>query len=85
MNTDNKAIDDCIESGKSKDALINCLLRSLYYYTSIYHIEYKSCHVAGVRNVMADALSRDRYDVFMSAMPSADIRMTRPCRVLTDF
>ena len=85
MNTDNKAIDCCIDKGSSKDTLINALLRSLYYYTSVYHIEYKSCHVSGVSNVLADALSRDKYDVFMSAMPYADLRMTRPCRVLTDF
>ena len=85
MHTDNKAIDDCIEAGKSKDVWLNCLLRSLYYYSSLYQIEYRSCHVPGISNVLADSLSRDKQDVFRFALPGADHRMTRPCRFTIDF
>ena len=85
INTDNKSIHHCIEAGKSKDSYIMELIRSLYYYTSINRIDYKSVHVYGIRNEMADALSRNQVDTFFSCCKNADRSMTRPCRFKRDF
>ena len=85
MNIDNKAVHYCVQAGKSKDAGLMGLIRALYHYTTIHHIQYQSCHLAGVDNILADSLSRGRPDVFFTALPSAHPSMTRPCRIMTDF
>ena len=85
MNVDNMTVYHCIESGKSTDAELMSLIRTLYLYTSQNAIEYKICHVPGVSNEMADSLSRNRLDLFRKYNPSANVNMTRPCRVITDY
>ncbi len=58
MFVDNMGMVQCRNSGKSKDPAIMGLIRTLYYYTSIYHVNYKSVHLFSVDNGSADALSR---------------------------
>ena len=85
MNIDNEAVHHCIQAGKSQNAELMGLVRALYYYTTQHSIQYQSCHVAGVLNVLADSLTRNRLDVFFHHNPEAHRTMTRPCRILTDF
>ena len=40
MNIDNKAIQQCITNGKSKDPQIMALIRVLYFYCAIYNVNY---------------------------------------------
>ncbi len=58
MFVDNMGMVQCIDTGKSKDPAIMGLIRALYYYTSIYHVNYKSVHLYSVDNGSAKALSR---------------------------
>ena len=85
MNVDNESIHYCIQSGKSKDKHIMGLIRALYYYTSVHHIQYETCHVPGASNILADNLSRGNIQNFFMHLPTAHPSMTRPCRILTNF
>ncbi len=64
MFVDNMGMVQYINSGKSKDPAIMGLIRALYYYTSIYHVNYKSVHLYSVDNGSADALSRLQFGWF---------------------
>ena len=85
MNIDNKAVQICVQKGSSKDPELMALLRALYHYAFKHQIQYQSCHVYGHSNGMADSLSRNKIEVFFGMHPSANYRMSRPCRVITDF
>ena len=85
MNVDNMTVYHCIESGKSTDPDMMSLIRTLYLYTSQNNIDYKVCHVPGVYNGTADSLSRKKWEVFRQYRPTANVNMTRPCRVITDY
>ncbi len=61
------------------------LTRALYYYTSIYHVNYKSVHLYSVDNGSADALSRLQFGWFQALNPLADQLMTPPGNVLLIF
>ena len=64
MHIDNESICHCINNAKSKDPTIMCVIRSLYYYTAIYKINYKAFHLYTHENYIADALSRLNMDLF---------------------
>ena len=85
VRTDNMSIYHCLENGKSKDSDIMGLIRSLYYYSSVNNITYKTVHVPGISHRVPDSLSRNRVAEFFSLVPNADKSMTRPCRLTTDF
>ena len=84
MNIDNEAVHYCIQNGKSKDSELMGLVRALYFYTTKHHIQYDTCHVPGVLNILADSLTRDRMQLFFQHLPTAHRTMTRPCRIITD-
>ena len=85
MNIDNKGVQQCVSKGSSRDKDLMALIRVLYYYAVKHSICYEAVHVYGHRNGMADSLSRNRIYVFRHMHPSANTRMSRPCRVLIDF
>ena len=85
MHIDNEAVHHCVKAAKCKEHDINCLLRVLYYFTSVHKIEYKSTHVPGITNVLADALSRQNYALFKCMAPNAKPRMCRPYRIPLDI
>ncbi len=72
MFVDNMGMVQCINSGRSKDPSIMGLIRALYYYTSIYHVNYNSVHLYSVDNDSADALSRLQFGWFQALNPLAD-------------
>ena len=85
MYTDNQAVLYCINTGTSKDVHLMSLLRSLYYYTTLYKVIYKAYWVSTKDNGPSDSLSRLQYDRFRGLCPQADLLMTQPNTVLLDF
>ncbi len=85
MFVDNMGMVQCINSGKSKDPAIMGLIRALYYYTSIYHVNHKSVQLYSVDNGSADALSRLQLWWFQALNPLADQLMTPPGEFIIDF
>ncbi len=61
------------------------LIRALYYYTSIYHVNYKSGHLYSVDNGSAYALRRLLLGRFQALNPLADQLMTPPGECIIDF
>lgn len=45
------------------------LIRCLFFIKAIYSLELQVLHIQGVRNVLADALSRDDTNYFRSQVP----------------
>ena len=66
------------------DRLIMALLRSLYFYTTKYSIEYRAYYVPKLSNVWSDSLSRLQMSRFRRNFPEADHDMTPLCDVLLD-
>ncbi len=85
MFVDNMGMVQCINSGKSKDPAIMCLIIALYYYTSIYHVNYKFVHLYSVDNGSADVLSRLQLRRFQALNPLADQLITPPGECIIDF
>ena len=85
MFTDNMAIMHCVNTGTSKDVAIMGLLRSLYYYTTKYNIQYRAHYVPTYDNGPSDSLSRNDMKRFRLLCPNADSDITQPIDVLTDF
>ena len=85
MFIDNMSMVQCVNSGKSKEVAIMGLIRALYYYTSLYCINYKAIHLSSASNAIADSLSRMQFDRFRNLHPLADSTMTLPIKCIIDF
>ena len=68
---DNMATVQVLSSGSSRDPTMARLLRCLFFFEAYYGFEHEAKHVRGVDNVAADALSRNRADLFLSLLPQA--------------
>ena len=68
---DNLAIVGSITSWRSKEPLVMNLLRSLALLAMHFRFHLKASHIAGSRNVAADALSRNDLLLFRSQVPEA--------------
>jgi hypothetical protein len=58
LYSDNSATVDAITNMKAKSATMSKLLRELFYLCAIYSFQIKALHIAGVKNCLADCLSR---------------------------
>ena len=85
MYIDNQAVIHCINTGTCKDEAIMSLIRALYYYITIYQINYRAYYVSSLDNAYSDSLSRLQYQRFNQLCPWADPIMTEPCHILLDF
>ena len=85
MNIDNESMQIAVKQGKSKDKEIMALIRVVYFYTSIYKIDYSTMHIPGHRNSVADAASRGNMVAFRSLAPHCDPQMTPPIDCLLNF
>ncbi len=85
MSVDNMGVVQCINLGKSKDPAIMGLIRALYYYTSIYHVNYKSVHLYSVDNGSAHALTRLQFVQFQALNPLTNQLMTPLGECIIDF
>ena len=66
---DNYSLVAAISKGSSKDPLVMHLLRCLWLFVALYDIDIVAEHIAGMNNQVADMLSRNRSDQFLSEYP----------------
>lgn len=71
LHCDNKAVVDCIASGASRAPHLMPLLRCLMMIAAQMNFHVCAVHVPGRHNVIADALSRGRLQVFRRLVPDA--------------
>ena len=69
---DNAAVVAILNKNSSKDSEIMHLIRCLAFITARFQFIITAAHIAGVKNMAADALSRNKLDVFRSIYPQAD-------------
>ena len=55
----------------AKHQSLTQLLQSPFFYASVFHFHYSSCHIPGIHNVAADAISRDNLSLLSSLLPQA--------------
>lgn len=80
---DNQAVVTILQKGTSPDCNIMSLVRTLFYVCAKHNFECSATHIAGVRNPIADALSRLDLERFRMAAPNANHVATQP--VMPDF
>ena len=61
---DNQAVVASLRGGYCKELVMAYLLRCLFFLEARYQLTVTAQHVAGVNNRAADAISRDRLDLF---------------------
>ena len=71
FQSDNMATVQVLTSGTSRDPSMARLLRCLFFFEAYFGFEHVAVHVRGVDNAAADALSRNRDDMFLSLCPQA--------------
>ena len=77
VQCDNMAVVNVIASNTSKDGTIMHLLRGLHFVCAHYNINLRASHIQGVKNVSADAISRNNLQVFFKENPTANRSPTR--------
>ena len=69
---DNAAVVAVLRSGRSKDAKVMHLMRSLFFLLAHYNLQIIGQHIPGVENRAADALSRNDVTSFHRQVPAAN-------------
>ena len=69
--SDNMSVVCALTTGVARDPLLMHLLRCLHFFMANFQIIIEAHHIAGVDNSAADALSRNKLDVFLSCSPQA--------------
>ena len=75
---DNEAVTYIVNSGTSKNQEIMKLVRAMFYITAQHNIDIKCCHLPGIENTSADALSRIQISKFLEENLNANLQMTTP-------
>lgn len=78
FQSDNQAVVAVVRSGTSHCPNVMALLRSLFYVNATLSVMVDVQYVPGATNVLADALSRGRLQVFRRLHPSANPTPTPP-------
>ena len=81
---DNLATVQIITKGRSKVPSIMKLMRKLTYLSCVLNFTVHAKHIPGVKNEIADALSRFQMDKFFRLAPQADPSLT-PCAPWRDL
>ena len=71
FRSDNMAVVQTLGKHSAKDPQLAHLLRCLFFFEAHFGFEHEAVHVPGVENTGADALSRNRSDIFLSLCPQA--------------
>lgn len=82
---DNMAVVSVINSGRAKDKVLMHLLRCLFFVAARLHVRVHANHISGLRNVAADALSRNDLPRFLQVVPEADRASTTVPPALVDL
>lgn len=69
FSSDNKAVVDVLNNLYCKDAVLMCYLRCLVFCAASHNFWFTAKHIPGKKNVLADAISRNKVDVFLSQAP----------------
>ena len=75
---DNEAVVYCIKSGTSRSKTVMSLIRSLYHVCIKHNFLVSAVHIPGVKNCIADALSRGLLQKFKTLAPTAEVQPTTP-------
>ena len=83
--SDNMAVVCAISSQSARDLLLMQLLCCLHFFCEHYQIVIQACQIAGILNTAADALSRDKRDVFLACLPQAPLTPSTVPQPLLDM
>ena len=72
VHSDNEAVVAVVNAGYSKDPQMMHLIRCLFFVLATWDISLYACHIPGVLNIVADAISRDNIPLLFSKVPDAD-------------
>ena len=73
---DNTGVVAAVKKGSAREPLVMHLLRSLWFFVAYYDISIKIEHIAGIRNGIADQLSRNNMQQFFFSNPQASLLPT---------
>lgn len=82
---DNLAVVGIVQATYSSEAHLMHLVRLLYFFASFHGFWFSAEHIAGVDNTLADAISRNNADLFLSQVPQAERRPTAIPPALVEF
>ena len=71
-HVDNESAVGILNSGYSKESQIMHLMRCQFILTGHYQLDMRVCHIPGVNNVLAEAISWDNLSVFFSLQQMVD-------------
>ncbi len=83
--SDNDAVVHAFSSGRAFDGRLNALLRALHVLQTLGRFSFSAQHIAGVRNVGADALSRNNMPLFLSAVSLRPVQVSRDLSTFSDL
>ena len=69
FHCNNEAVVSVIQRRAARLPLLVQLLRCLFFYASVYHFDFSSCHIPGVSNSAADAISRNQLSYLSFLLP----------------
>lgn len=72
FHTDNLALVSIINKRTSKEKVIMKLIRPFVLLTMLHNVQFKAIHIEGIKNEIADSLSRFQMARFRRLAPSAD-------------
>ena len=85
VKCDNAAVVAILNSGSSKDPDVMHLMRCLMFFMAKFQFSIYATHIAGSENILADALSRNRLDLFLLHHPQASKSPTPMPQELVDL
>ena len=71
FHCDNAAVVTILSSGTSRDNLVMHLIRCLVFIAAKFNFIFSASHIPGIRNILADALSRNNAALFFTHVPQA--------------
>lgn len=72
IHCDNESVVFSVNNGTSKCKEMMYLIRQLYHLCVSFNFQCRLCHIPGLKNVLADALSRNKINQFKELCPSAE-------------
>lgn len=73
FHTDNKALVSILNKKSSKSRHVIELVPPFVLHTMLYNMQFKSLHIEGRINSIADSISRKQWDRFRSLAPEAEV------------
>ena len=71
FHTDNTAVVALINQGSVRDSGLMHLMRCLSFISAKFNFIFSPCHIRGLDNVLADALSRNNLPMFLMYSPNS--------------